>query len=116
MIQADKSHVGRARRTSDVAPKPLGQAGGPPNPEKLQDIMRFEPGFVASKLKPPVKARTRRTMAQMILSFPDELSRADYALDRIRKAEGTINEILHAIGPEAANIVFKQRPSLKQYW
>lgn len=60
--------------------------------------------------------RGKRSVADVLLSTPTPEGKAIYAMERVASLEDQIAKILDLAGPEAREIIFKRRESLKQYW
>ena len=60
--------------------------------------------------------RGKRSVKDVLLSQPNDAARAVYALERIASLEDQIVKILELCTPDAREIIFKSRKSLKQYW
>lgn len=60
--------------------------------------------------------RGKRSVKDVLLSHPTPEGKMIYALERIASAEDTIVKILELMGPEARELAFKRRPTLRQYW
>lgn len=60
--------------------------------------------------------RGKRSVKDVLLSHPTPEGKMIYGLERIASAEDTIVKILELMGPEARELAFKRRPTLKQYW
>lgn len=60
--------------------------------------------------------RGKRSVKDVLLSTPTPEGKAIYAMERVASLEDQIAKILELSGPEAREIIFKRRASLKQYW
>lgn len=60
--------------------------------------------------------RGKRSIQEMLLSMPNDASRASYAMERIAAFEDQIARVLELCTPEARAIILRDRPSLKRYW
>jgi hypothetical protein len=60
--------------------------------------------------------RGKRSVAEVLMSMPNDAARATYAMERIASLEDQIAKILDLCTPEARAIIFATRKSLQQYW
>lgn len=60
--------------------------------------------------------RGKRSVKDVLLSTPTPEGKAIYMMERVASLEDQIAKILELGGNEAREIVFKRRPTLKQYW
>lgn len=59
--------------------------------------------------------RGKRGLEDMMASMPNDAAQAVYAMERIAALEDGIHKVLTLCLPDALEIVYKQRPSLKKY-